>query len=404
MCFPNGEKHSRDMAEELLFIVLIAGGAAAVPFVSNKLRLPSSIVEIAYGIALFNLAIHHRPEWFAFFKELGLIYLMFIAGMELDLRKLLGQGRFYLYTVAAVLPFMTMPFAFMYFGQPFYLGIVVSVISAGVIIPVLKELRIIRLPLGREIVSMTLTGELVSIVVLTGLDIYKHHGLNIGALWATMRVVVLFTAAALFLRLMHLIAWWNPERVERVMEIEDPVEEGVRVVIFIVLTGALCAYYAGVEPILGSFITGVIFSDVFREKERFEEKLNAVGFGFFIPLFFIGVGGDFDIGLLSSTSDIILALLLSVTVLLSNLPLMLASGLAGMRTREAGGAALILSSPLSMMIVAATLGLKTGLLQQEYFGPIVLASMISTVLYPSIFRVMSGSLTNHPPPERNGGL
>jgi len=380
------------MGEELLFIVMLAGGAAVVPFVSSRLNIPSSVAEIAYGMVLIKLLAGHMPEWFGFFKDLGLIYLMFIAGMELDLRKLVGQGRFYVYLVLVPLPFLVMPFVFRSFGLPFYLGVVVSVVSAGVLIPVLKELDLIRTPIGREIVNMTLTGEFISIAVLAGLDIYHHHGFTSGALWSLVKIALLFTGAVMFLKVLYLMAWWNPQRVERVMESDDPVEEGVRVTIFIVLMGALLAFHAGVEPILGSFMAGVVFSDVFKNKGRFEEKLNAVGFGFFIPIFFIGVGADFNLSLFSSVGDVGFACLLSIAVLISNLPVLLLPLFVRMSMREAVSASLILSSPLSMMIVSATLGLKAGMLTPEHIGPIVLASMISSVLYPSLFRAAGRKL------------
>lgn len=381
------------MTEELLFIVLLAGGAAIMPFVSSRLNIPSSIMEIAFGMVLINLLVAHEPQWFEFFKELGLIYLMFIAGLELDLRKLVMQGRFYLYLLAVPLPFVFMPFVFRYIGMPMYLGVAVSVVSAGVLIPVLKELNLMRTPIGREIINMTLTGEFVSIAVLAGLDIYHRHGLTSDAALSLMRIMILLVGAVLFLRILYLIAWWNPERVERVMQSDDPVEEGVRAVIFIVMLGALFAVYAGVEPILGSFVAGVIFNDVFKRKGRFEEKLNAVGFGFFIPLFFIGVGAHFDLSLFSSGHDVVVALLLSAGVFISNLPVLLLPMVVRMRFREAAAASLLLSSPLSMMIVAATLGVREGMLPEEYFGPIVLASMISSLFYPSLFKVLGRTLS-----------
>lgn len=382
------------MSDELLFIVLLSAGAALVPFISSRLNMPSSIGEIAFGMLLINLPMMHSPDWFGFFKELGLIYLMFIAGMELNLRRLVRQGRFYVYLVTLPLPFLIMPFVFARMGMPMFLGVAVSAVSAGVLIPILRETGLMKLPVGREIVNMTLTGEFVSIAVLAGLDIYHRHGLSVDAAWSLLRIGLFFTGAVLFLRVLYLLAWWNPGRVERVMQSEDPVEEGVRAVIFIVMLGALFAFHAGVEPILGSFVAGIVFSDVFKHKGRFEEKLNAVGFGFFIPMFFIGVGADFDLALFGSLRDVAMALMLSVAVLISNLPVLSLPLFVRMTLREAGAASLLLSSPLSMMIVAATLGMKAGMLPAEYFGPIVLASMISSVLYPSIFKVMAKGLVS----------
>lgn len=374
------------MAHELMFIVILVGGAAVVPLFARMLRLPSSIMEIAYGVLIFSVFLHDKPEWFVFFKEIGLIYLMFIAGMELDLRRMMRQGSVLMYLVLVLISFITVPLIFMRMGYPFYLGIVVSLISGGIIIPILKESGLMKSPMGRETISFTLSGEFLSILVLTGLDIYHRYGASMDMIFSVGRIVAVFTFALVFLKVLHLLAWWMPEKVDRVMQSEDPVEEGIRAVIFVAFAGALLAYWAGVEPILGSFMAGTIFSYVFKSKGRFEEKVNALGFGFFIPLFFIGVGGEFDVTLLSSPKAVGFALFLSVMVFASNLPVMLFPLITKRTPAEAMGMTLLLSAPLSMMIVAGTIGIKAGLLDESYFNAIILASMISSVLYPSLFR------------------
>ncbi|GAB4387696.1 MAG: monovalent cation:proton antiporter-2 (CPA2) family protein [Thermodesulfovibrionales bacterium] len=375
------------VGENLPVIVVLVGGAAAIPFLARRLSVPSAIMEILFGIAVFSTVLSRKPEWFSFFKEIGLIYLMFVAGMELDLRGLIRRRGFAGHLLTVALGFAVTPLAFVWLGYPFYLGITVSVLSAGVIIPVLKESGLMRTGVGRGAVELALTGEFVSILVLTGVDIYHSHGgLTLAAALSAVKLVLLAGAAALFLKLLYLVAWWNPERVAKVMESEDPVEEGIRAVIFIAFTGALFAFAAGVEPILGSFMAGVIFSLVFKSKGRFEDKINAVGFGFFIPFFFIGVGADFDTGLLGSAGDVAFALFLGLMVLASNVYPVLFSlpgrkGLAG-----AAATSLLLSAPLSMMIVAGTIGIRAGLLTDRMYASVVLAAIITGIVCPSLAR------------------
>lgn len=391
------------MGGNLLVLVVIIGGAAVIPLFARKFGVPSAILEIVYGIALFNTFLKAEPEWFSFLKEIGLIYLMFVAGMELDIRGMVRRGEFLLNFIVPLLAFVITPLVFVKLGHSFYLGIVVSVMSAGVAIPVLRESGLIKTPMGRETVGLTLTGEFISIMVLAGINVYRLHGLTVMAAWSALKLVVLFGLSVLFLKILYLIAWWNPEKVEKVMESEDPVEEGIRAVIFIAFSGALLALGAGVEPILGSFMAGLIFSYVFKSKGRFEDKINAVGFGFFIPLFFIGVGAGFDLGLLGSPEGVTFALFLSLMVLASHtypvlFPLFRKTGWV-----EAVATALLLSSPLAIMIVAGTLGVKTGLLGQEAFDSIILASIISGLLYPSLFKPLAKViLKRQAPPEAEG--
>ncbi len=373
----------------------IIGGAAIVPFVGRRFHIPSSVLEILYGVLLFNTVLKEKPQWFLLMKELGIIYLMFIAGMELDIRGLRGQKRILWYVAVPLSSFIITPVVFIYLGFSFYLGIAVSVISAGIIIPILKELNLLDTPIGRDIMGIALVGELLSILVLAFVDIYHGTGLSLTALWEGVKLLGLLALTGLFLRVLYLIAWWNPEKVEKVMESEDPVEEGIRAVVSIAFAGALIAHFSGVEAILGSFLVGVVFSYVFRSKGVFEDKLNAVGFGFFIPFFFIGIGADLNLSALTDMKMIYLSLLFTLAIFLSNsLPLFVAP-LMGFRGMEAFGITLILSAPLSLIVVTGALGVRMGLIPSSIYNSLILTGIVASVLYPTLFRLIHKKFNIH---------
>ena len=376
------------MLDQQISMFLILLGVAVIPFLARRLRVPSAALEIVYGMLLFNFFLHQRPDWFDLLRELGFIYLMFIAGMELDLRAIRKSGKSGWYVLVCLLSFVLTPLFFVFLGQSFYLGVAVAMISAGIVIPVLKELELGKTPYGRDIVGVALTGELLSIVVLALIDAYHKEGLTLLAGFEVLKLTLLFALALFVLRVLYLLAWWHPERVEKVMESEDPVEEGLRVVVTVAFAGGILASLAGAEPILGSFLAGMVFNHVFRSKERFEEKINALGFGFLIPFFFIGVGARLPFSMLTSAATVKLALLLTIMVLVSNLyPLLLARPL-GLSLKEAGGMAVLLSAPLSMIVVAGTLGERMGLIGTEASGALVLTALLASVVYPSLFRLL----------------
>lgn len=374
------------MEEQFLILFAVVAGAAAVPFLARRIGIPSAVLEILFGMVLFNTAVHQRPEWFPLFKELGFIYLMFIAGMELDIRMLVKGGRVCWYLLIAALPFAVMPLLFARFGYPFYLGIAASVLSAGIVIPVLKESELLHTEWGRDTTGIALTGELLSIMALTAIDVYHTHGLTLMAVAAAAKLLLLFLLAGLFLRVLYVLAWWNPERVERVMQSDDPVEEGIRAVVAIAFAGALIATATGVEAILGSFMAGLIFSFVFKAKGRFEEKINAVGFGFFTPFFFIGVGADFPVALLTSKDALLFALVLTAAVLAGRFSTVVLGRFLGLSSLQSVGTAVLLGAPLSLLVVASALGKRMGLLSPEAAGAVVIAAILSGVIYPFLFR------------------
>jgi len=374
------------MKGQIFIMFSIIGGAAVIPFFARKLRIPSSALEILYGVALFNTMLHRQPEWFLLLKDFGLIYLMFIVGMELDIRSITKERRLYWYILIPALSLIITPLVLAHLGYPFYTGVAVAMISAGIIIPVLKELEIMDTDTGRDIMGIALTGELISILLLMFLDIYHRHGLTLMAAMEGVKFLILSALAALFLKFLYIIAWWNPEKVERVMESEDPVEEGIRMVIFLAFAGALLAYVSGLEPILGSFMMGLVFSYVFKSKGRFEDKINAVGFGFFTPFFFIGVGADLDINLLRSPGLLYMSLFLTVMVFLSKIFPVLFSHFMKLRLIDAFGMSLILSAPLSLMVIAGTLGVRMGVINEGMRDALVITAITSTIVFTSFFR------------------
>ena len=376
------------MVKQETAILLVLTGTAVIPFVARRFRIPSSALEIVYGFLLFNFVIAHRPEWFEVLRELGFIFLMFIAGMELDIARVLRSRKAVWLALVPLASFILAPCLFVAMGQPFFLGIAVALISAGIAIPVLKESGLIDQPIGQTIVNVALIGELFSILALTFLDAFHKHGITLDAALELGKLAALLGLALLLLKILYLLAWWFPDRVTKVMESEDPVEEGIRAVVTVAFFGAVLAVLAGAEAILGSFLAGTIFSYVFRKRHRFEEKINAVGFGFLIPFFFVGVGSQLDKNLLTSPDVVLQALFLTLMILVSNLVTLPMHRLLGLDLREAVSMALLLSAPLTMIVVAGSLGLRMGLFTIETNGALVLTALLASFIYPSLFRLV----------------
>lgn len=385
------------MEDQFLIIFVIILCAACVPFLARRLRIPSAACEIIAGIVLFGFFIKAVPEWFLLLKEIGFMYLMFMAGMELDSRALLrSRSRLAAYGLISLLPFLIMPLLFFILGLPVYLGIAVAAVSAGVNMPVLKEAGMLKTHTGQTIIAVILSGEMLTIAVITGIDVYHTHGLTWTALISGLQLFVVLIAAVGFLKVLHLTAWWNPEWIERVIDSDDPVEEGIRIVIAVAFAGAVLAMSQGVKPMLGSFMAGVVFSHVFRSKRRFDEKISAVGFGFFTPFFFIGVGAAFDLGLFLSLKNILYALLLTLMIVLSHFSVFLFSRFIRLSTRNALNAGLMLSCSLPMIVVAGDLGVRMTLITSRTNSILVLAAIAASIVCPALFRYVNSARTGQP--------
>ena len=132
---------------------------------------------------------------------------MFIVGMELDLRKFTKDINFPWYVIIPLMSLVITPLVFHFMDYPFYLGIVIAMISAGIIIPVLKETEIVDSKLGRDIIGIALTGELLSILVLVGIDIYHRYGFTVRSGMEGTKIIFLFLLAGIFLRFLYIVAW-----------------------------------------------------------------------------------------------------------------------------------------------------------------------------------------------------
>ena len=375
------------MAEQLQILVFVVGGAALIPLIARRFQLPSAALEILFGIILFNTLLKTQPEWFLLLKEIGFIYLMFIAGMELDISALIKDRRSLWYVLIPLLSLLILPLLFQQLGYPFFLGIAAATLSAGIIIPVLKESNLTQSPLGQDAVGIALIGELICIAMLTGLEVYVHYGLTVNALLQGVKLIILLAAAALLLKIIYVFSWWHPEWVKKIMESEDPVEEGMRAIVFAAMAGALAALNSGVEAILGSFMAGMIFSQVFKSKGKFEEKINALGFGFLTPFFFIGLGAGFNITLLTSPDLLFLALILTFMLWVGKTPPLFFASKMQLSIRESLGLSFLLATPLSMIAVSGAVGQKIGLINDTQQGALILTALLSSLLFPLLFKL-----------------
>jgi Kef-type K+ transport system membrane component KefB len=143
---------------------------------------------------------------------------------------------------------------------------------------------------------------------------------------------------------------------------------------------------AHLEPVLGAFLGGALLSIVFREKTQLELKLSGFGYGFLVPLFFIHVGMQFDVANVLSVDQLLFTVkLLGVAVVVKVLPCLLFV-FAGLSVYKSLNIGMLLTSRLSLIIVAATIGLQFGFITEAFKDAIILLAVASCLLGPSLFK------------------
>jgi len=365
----------------LLFIVI-----AVAPLISRRIGLPVIIVEMLIGIILGDsmLKLIPRHPILDFFLEFGLTYLMFLAGLEMDLSGL-KRNAFRVIFIAALsllIPFLTGIYIAPYVGiHPLLLGTILSTTSLGLVIPLTREEgydgEIMQILLGSVIIV-----DVVSIFLLALSLTYIQGSLGYSFFYSLIAVILLFILPLLTRR------EYIQERLNYLFYEKSYFEIEVRLSFALIFILAAVSEIIGFHSIMGAFIAGVIISEITPKPSRLIEKLEGFGYGFFTPFFFILVGARADIPmLLSNLGDLKMLLLIVGCALISKI---LGAGLAsltlGISAEESVAIGLLHSARLSLILAAAQICRELGVLSGEQFSVFIILAMISALVAPSLGR------------------
>jgi len=367
-------------------LLLVSLAAALLPGLSRMVRLPAIVLEILFGVILGKslLQLQFSGDWLSFLAQLGFLLLMFQAGMEIDFHMLRRQsGKNLLFHAAlfgGTLGLSVLSAILLERGA--FVALILTTTSLGLVVPTLKEAGINRTPHGQALLIAATIADFLTLFGITFFILYREHGLG----WQFLGPVPMFFGFGLLLKLGRLWAWWHPEGAGRLLAPRDDQELGVRLSLALLFLFVALSELVHLEPVLGAFLGGAVLSVVFREKEHLESKLSGIGYGFLIPLFFIHVGMQFDLGNVLSPERIRFTLtLFGFAVAVKMIPSLLFL-FRGVGLRKALNAGILLSSRLSLIIVAASIGLEAGFISVEFKDAIVLLAVITCLLGPSGFK------------------
>ena len=385
-------------AHDALPLLVIALGAFLIPLLSGRIGIPSAVGEILYGIVVgpYALGLIHRSAFTTFLAEFGFAFLMFLVGLELDFSRIERGGiRGVLFAAAvSALFFVAAGGMTVALGLTPYLFLAFGAVSVGILMVTLNEVGLARSSAGQEMIFVGSLAEFLTIVLVTAVGLYYRIGLGWSLAVELSKLAAILGAAYLVLVVLRTWIWWRPRMFARVVAARDPSEIGVRAGMAMMLVFVALAAMMGVEAILGAFVAGALFSFVFREKGILETKMSSIGFGFFVPIFFISVGADFDLAAVLSWEVLsMVALFFGISLVakgIAALPLRL----RGMTWRETAGAALLFGAPLTLLVVIARLGEEVEVLDATTSAALILLAILTSIVLPWAFR----GLTRGAPP------
>jgi Kef-type K+ transport system membrane component KefB len=379
--------------EVAVTLLILCTCALAAPLVAAHLHVPAAVVEIALGAAAAAvLGSIERGGLVALLAQIGFALLMFLAGAEVDLHRALAAGRPRLLpSFAAVLAIFAVAGLETYLlGLDPFFWVLAGAVSIGVATSVLRELDKLAAPVGQAALLIGGPGTLAAILILATLTAWSTRGLSWLAAGELLAVALLFGFAVLALLALRALVWCFPAPFGRLVRSHDTGEIGVRASLAFLFVFVALARWLGLGVVLGAFVAGLAFGFVFRQRAPLTEKLSAAGFGFLIPVFFVNVGLETRLpSALQSENVAVLGTIVGLA-LAARLTIVPILRLSGMPWRDAIGAALLLSAPLSMTVAVATTGRELGHFDEPTTAAVLLYAALSAFVYPILARRVVG--------------
>jgi Kef-type K+ transport system membrane component KefB len=366
-------------------VVVAAVAAIAAAAVPRRFAPPVVVLELVLGIVIGPeiLGLAHTDDFVNFFSNLGLGMLFFFAGYEIDFERIRGRPM----RLGALGWIVSIALAYGIGGALAAAGIVLSFLytgsalattAIGTLIPILRDNGELKTRFGTYLLAAGGAGEFGPILLAT-LVLSTTNPLHEAA------ILLGFVTLAIALAILSVrFAWRGWPALERTFEASSQL--AVRVTVVLIFGLVLLAGQLGLDILLGGFVAGMITRLALKGQELtvFESKLTAVGFGFFVPFFFVTSGIAFDLGALGSAGALAkLTLFLVLFLVVRGVPaLLLYRGVLAFRDRAA--LAFYSATELPLVVAITTIATEQGHMKTSTAAGLVGAAMLSTLIFPFV--------------------
>lgn len=383
----------------ILSLMIVMVVAFLTPIILQRFKLkaiPVVVAEIIAGIIIgksgLNL-VDVENNWLTLLSSLGLIFLMFLSGVEIDFKSFSKKGRNKNGNKANPLIVAVVIFLFMLIiafvlssalavlrliDDPIFMTIILSTISLGVVVPVLKENKMLDTKLGQTVLLIAVISDFAT-MILFAFYLALREG-NVAMIWWMPFLV------ALVFVLYYLLDFYRKKSDLKLLDVlrRGTAQIGTRGVFVLILFFVAISETIGVEAILGAFLAGVVVS-LLSPDRTFIHQLDSFGYGFLIPIFFVMVGVEFDfVSLLGNSSILVLIPIVFGLIFLTRMlpSLWLKKWFSW---RDAIGSGVLLTSTLSLAIVAATVSSQMGMISEGMKSAVILVSILTCFISPMVY-------------------
>ena len=392
------------MSEHFMPLLIVTLLAFFVPLLLSRARfIPLVVGEILAGIIIGPSLLHWvdaSNHTLSLLAEIGFAFLMFLSGLEIDFNVLLSsrserQRKGNPFKIGGLIFLLTLVLAWLvsegfykggFIPDPWMMTLILSTTSLGIVVPVLKERGLLITHFGQVLLVSALLADFLTMFLITVYVAVHTSGLEFDILLIVLLFVPLIAAyVAANRHLQHSRLW-------RLLEdmADATTQIKVRGAFAVMMVFVVLAESLGVELILGAFLGGVLLALINQPgDESAHHKLDAIGYGFFIPLFFIDVGIQFDLQafLHSPTAWVVFPLMLLAAFAIKLAAALVLRSSFSWRETLAGGA--LLSARLSLIVAASAIGLRLGVIDEAVNASIVLTAAVTASLSPLFFNLLT---------------
>lgn len=382
------------LSYEFLFdLALILISTKLFGLITKKVRMPQVVGALVAGVILGPAVLNvlSETEFIQKLAELGVIVLMFTAGLETDINQLkkTGKASFIIAVLGVIIPLAGGFFIASIFNkgndvntilQNVFIGIILTATSVSITVETLKEMGKLNTRAGNAILGAAIIDDILGIIALTITTSLADPSINV--IIVLSKIVMFFIFAGFAGYLFHWAFIKLDERYQR-----DLRRFVIIAFVFCLLLSFCAEEFFGVADITGAFIAGLVISDSNRSK-YLNSRFETLSYMLLSPIFFASIGIKVQLTAMTKTIFIFAILLLIVAILSKVLGCALGAKLCKYSNREAIQIGTGMISRGEVALIVANKGIAMGLMLPEFLAPVVIVVVVTTIVTPILLKVV----------------
>ncbi|MDY2582800.1 MAG: cation:proton antiporter [Clostridium perfringens] len=382
------------LSYEFLFdLALILISTKLFGLITKKVRMPQVVGDLVAGVILGPAVLNvlSETEFIQKLAELGVIVLMFTAGLETDINQLkkTGKASFIIAVLGVIIPLAGGFFIASIFNkgndvntilQNVFIGIILTATSVSITVETLKEMGKLNTRAGNAILGAAIIDDILGIIALTITTSLADPSINV--IIVLIKIVMFFIFAGFAGYLFHWAFIKLDERYQR-----DLRRFVIIAFVFCLLLSFCAEEFFGVADITGAFIAGLVISDSNRSK-YLNSRFETLSYMLLSPIFFASIGIKVQLTAMTKTIFIFAILLLIVAILSKVLGCALGAKLCKYSNREAIQIGTGMISRGEVALIVANKGIAMGLMLPEFLAPVVIVVVVTTIVTPILLKVV----------------